>query len=284
MDPSEKTRAIEDAGATCRKQPNPLFIQTATPRALPPTCLVVPCYDEGNRLPVEEMGRFLADYPEFRFCLVNDASRDHSLQVMNDLQKKWPGRITILDLGENLGKGGAVRQGILGALENDSIEFVGYWDADLATPLAEAVTFLQIFAENPGFEMLCGCRLSRLGAHVHRRWWRHYPGRAFATGASLTLGIPVYDSQCGAKLLRSSLAREIFAQPFVSKWAFDVELIARVIVRRGAQAAGEVILEVPLNYWTHVGGSKLTMRHALRAFWDLVRIHRAYFGAERPGR
>ena len=58
---------------------------------------------------------------------------------------------------------------------------------------------------------------------------RHYVGRLFATASSLILDMTVYDTQCGAKVLRAGPAlRAALATPFHSRWAFDVELLGRL--------------------------------------------------------
>ena len=80
--------------------------------------------------------------------------------------------------------------------------------------------------------------------------------------------LPVYDTQCGAKMFRRALAREIFAQPFLSRWLFDVELLKR-IPRPMLETA---VAEVPLASWRDVAGSKLGWRDAFRQIYDLIRI------------
>jgi hypothetical protein len=88
------------------------------------------------------------------------------------------------------------------------------------------------------------------------------------------LGLPVYDTQCGAKVLRNvpALARAVSA-PFLSRWAFDVELIGRLLAPdREPRLRIEDIVEVPLRSWTDVGGSKLSLWQILVSAGDIVRI------------
>jgi hypothetical protein len=120
-----------------------------------------------------------------------------------------------------------------------------------------------------------GSRVQLLGRAIERKHVRHYLGRVFATCASLSLGLPVYDTQCGAKLFRhtEALARAL-EQPFTSRWVFDVELLAR-LVRPGPGIAGiteDRIREEPLLSWTDVPGSKLRPAAALRSGLELLRI------------
>jgi hypothetical protein len=115
----------------------------------------------------------------------------------------------------------------------------------------------------------------RLGANIDRRALRHYAGRIFATLASLVLGMAVYDTQCGAKLFRADAAvARAFAEPFLSRWIFDVELLARLRRETDGEPLGTRLLEIPLPSWRDVAGSKLTMGHGAAAFIDLLRIWR----------
>jgi hypothetical protein len=100
-----------------------------------------------------------------------------------------------------------------------------------------------------------------LGRRIQRRTARHYIGRLFATAVSMMLGLAIYDTQCGAKLFRvSSSLYGLFDKPFLSRWIFVVDIIARLIqARRGKQLPQpeQVIYEFPLIEWRDVRGSKL---------------------------
>lgn len=240
------------------------------------THLIIPCYNEATRLPGDAVIEFLDGCADVDVCFVNDGSRDDTIGVLQRLRARNPGRIDVVDPGFNQGKGNAVRSGILHVLRSASPDFVGYWDADLATPLFEVNRFLGIFGGQPRWQLLCGSRVSRLGASIQRKWYRHYLGRVFATMASLAIGAPAYDTQCGAKLFRRELAESVFAEPFLSRWCFDVEILARVFRRVAASDAAGVVLEVPLERWQDEPGSKVTLRHAVRMFVDLLVIRRRY--------
>ena len=96
----------------------------------------------------------------------------------------------------------------------------------------------------------------------------------------MMLGLAVYDTQCGAKLFRASPALEdIFREPFVAGWVFDVEIIARLVRAlgpEGAEKAAAQIYEYPLRMWHGVRGSKLRPTDFGRAAVDLLRIHNRY--------
>jgi hypothetical protein len=156
---------------------------------------------------------------------------------------------------------------------------VGYFDADLATPLSEIAPMAEFF-EAPNVHLVMGSRVKLLGRNVSRSPLRHYLGRVFASSASLILGLDVYDTQCGAKILRNTASmRTLFEHPFSVTWTFDVELLARlsVLARRGEVPAPEQsVVEHPLSEWRDVSGSKLRPHAAVRAVAELVRLRRIY--------
>jgi glycosyltransferase involved in cell wall biosynthesis len=245
---------------------------------LTPTCVVLPCYDEEKRLDAASLLAFVDEHEAARLVLVDDGSRDATLGLLRDLEAKRPGRIEVVVLARNAGKAEAVRQGVLHALAG-APAYVGYWDADLATPLELVPRFAAVLDERPEIELVMGARIALLGREIERRPQRHYVGRIGATLISQVLGLPVYDTQCGAKLARADAAARLFAAPFVAGWTFDVELIARLVRARedaGLPSAARAVYEYPLPAWRDVPGSKVRPLDYLRSARDLWRIHRRY--------
>lgn len=243
---------------------------------LPRTTLVVPCYNEADRLEVDVFVRALADYPALTLFFVDDGSRDRTREILAGLVARCAGRVSVASLPSNSGKAEAVRQGVLGALDS-APEWIGYWDADLAAPLDALTDFAAIMAM-PDVEIVIGSRVKLLGRDITREMHRHYFGRVFATAASVVLGVPVYDTQCGAKLFRvTARTREMFARPFVSRWVFDVEVLDRYLTLAGGdrrQRAERNIYELALRAWHHKRGSKLRVWDPALAALDLWRISR----------
>jgi glycosyltransferase involved in cell wall biosynthesis len=241
--------------------------------------IVVPCYNEASRFDARKFSEFSREHCDQRFLFVNDGSTDGTLEVLDNLRRSDPERFATYDLSENVGKAEAVRQGLLRAFESDP-DYVGYWDADLATPLDAVLTFCAVLDSRPDIDMVFGARVSLLGRSVQRNPLRHYLGRVFSTAASLALGVGFYDTQCGAKLFRAS--REImslFQTPFSSRWIFDVEIVARLVAARrgtGRPQVDELVYEFPLHEWRDVAGSKVKPRDFARAFFELAAITRRY--------
>jgi dolichyl-phosphate beta-glucosyltransferase len=240
------------------------------------TVLVIPCYNEERRLDVDALAAF-ADSGAATLLLVNDGSTDRTREVIESLNRR-SSNTELLDLERNSGKAEAVRQGFVRA-QMMTPDAIGFWDADLATPLAEVERFKEKLRTNPELEFVMGSRVKMMGRRIDRRTSRHYIGRVGATLISTVLGLAVYDTQCGAKLFRSNeKLGDVFSRPFLSKWIFDVEIIARyqqLYAREGKDVA-TAIYELPLDTWTDVEGSKVRTKDFVRAMTDLWKIRSAY--------
>jgi glycosyltransferase involved in cell wall biosynthesis len=243
------------------------------------TWIVIPCYNEASRLRGDEFSRFVSEHPDVRFLFVDDGSTDATAARLTEIVTSSPSSFGLVTQSSNQGKAEAVRRGMNEAFDRGAT-YAGYWDADLATPLDEIPRFIETLDAHPGLEALFGSRVKLLGRTIERRASRHYLGRVSATAISLTLGLAVYDTQCGAKLFRVSPdCKALFADPFLTSWVFDVEIIARMTrARRGTGRPGpaEVIREIPLWEWRDVTGSKVKPLDFFRSMNELLRIHRRY--------
>ena len=239
------------------------------------TTIVVPCYNEAARLDPVRFMRLAAD-AGVDLLFVDDGSTDDTACVLGELAMLYPETVEVIGLDRNVGKGEAVRAGLAHALARGA-DLVGYYDADMATPPDELRRLVETARMYRGVNVLIASRVRLLGCDVRRPTMRHYLGRLFATASGMALSVPIYDTQCGAKIFRRSetLAAAV-AEPFVSRWAFDVELLSRLLAGSAGRPGlpPESFLEMPLREWAHVGGSKLRSRAAARAALDLLRIAR----------
>jgi len=209
---------------------------------------------------------------------VNDGSEDGTLDVLQRLECGAPDTIRVRDQQPNRGKAEAVRTGLLDALGTGA-DFVGYWDADLATPLSALPKFLDVLEDRPSVNVVLGSRVKLLGRVIERHAWRHYLGRVFATIVSELLRLEVYDTQCGAKLFRSTRElRRALATPFSTSWLFDVEILARLIADSpgGTDDVARALYELPLDEWRDVPGSKLTRGAYVRAATSIMKLYEKY--------
>jgi len=239
-------------------------------------CLIVPCFNEASRLMPEEFLRYLSERPGVSLCFVDDGSVDDTGSVLGQMRSMAEGRVSVITLQKNEGKAEAVRTGMLECLKNRDIALLGYMDADLSTPLDEIDLLIDNLNNAPGILMAVGSRVKRLGSDIERSMLRHYPSRLFATLASIVLDLPVYDTQCGAKIFRYDIAMKIFGERFITRWLFDVEIFARIMKVLGRSSTLEAALEVPLRRWHNKKGSKLGLGHIVRVPLDLLRIYLSY--------
>jgi dolichyl-phosphate beta-glucosyltransferase len=235
-------------------------------------CLIVPCYNEERRLQRETFRDFLRERPHAHLCFVDDGSSDGTMKTLEAMRADGGSRVLVQALRTNSGKAEAVRQGVLHAASLKRFAFIGYWDADLSTPLSQLDLLVAALDAEPARLIALGSRVKRLGSAIDRNATRHYLGRVFSTLSSQLFDLPVYDSQCGAKLFRAEAIGTLFSEPFITKWLFDVELLVRLRRHLGSRQFLDASVEVPLKAWKEMGGSKLRLSHMVRVPMDLLRI------------
>lgn len=246
------------------------------------TQIVVPCYNEAARLAPRAFLAALEHDENLSFLFVNDGSTDETPVILADLQAAKPLQVEVLSLAKNSGKAEAVRRGMLQALAHPH-DNVGYWDADLATPLHTIGDLCHLLAVAE-VDLVIGSRVRLLGRKIERNPLRHYLGRIFATCASLLLGISVYDTQCGAKVFRNDARlRQVFGRPFRVKWTFDVEMLARIPLIMGLppRAASSRWVEYPLEKWVDAKGSNVRWTDYFRSCLEFATL---YFYLKTPAR
>jgi dolichyl-phosphate beta-glucosyltransferase len=252
----------------------------------PGLMLVVPCYNEAARLNLPAYLDFVSSHPAVSLLFVDDGSTDATAEVVDRLQKAAPDSIGVMRLGSHRGKAEAVRLGVLEGIRRQT-DLVGFWDADLSTPLEAVDDFLALARKRPEVDVMLGSRVNLMGRDIRRKAWRHYLGRVFATCVSLALDLPVYDTQCGAKVFRVNDAiAAVFARPFRSRWIFDVEVLDRYLRssgESGLQSQRSRIYELAVPAWRDTPGSKLRFRDFVRSTFDLARIWRDRVAGSRPG-
>lgn len=246
------------------------------------TAIVVPCYNEAERLETHRFLEFIKRN-SVRIIFVNDGSSDATAAVLEQLCDSSPELFSRHELPQNRGKAEAVRQGFQQALLENP-DYIGFWDADLATPLDDIPTFLRLLDRRPEITIAIGSRIPLLGRKIERKRGRQILGRLFARVASVALATRCYDTQCGAKLFRVTPAvRRAFSTSFRTKWIFDVEIMGRLAYASrcdGTPALSESIYEVPLDHWEDVAGSKLKSGDFVKAIGELANIYWSYL---RPG-
>lgn len=240
---------------------------------VPDIVTVVPCFNEAARIEPEAFSKLLA-VDEMGLIFVDDGSTDDTRSVLEKIRVTAPERITVLALHHNVGKANAVAAGLRAATAAGA-EWVGYLDADLAVPTDEWIRVIGHRTDH--VDGILASRVRLLGRAIDRKTYRHLIGRVFATYASILLRLPVYDTQCGGKLFRTTTALSAaLDEPFVTRWLFDVELLARLCYPpEGSRSnPSERLLEVPLRRWQDVSGSSLTVASGPSVLRQVVSLTR----------
>lgn len=241
--------------------------------------VVIPCYNEENRLKSAEFISFLEKTSGYHLCFVNDGSTDKTMQVLQELQKGREDFISIYDCPENGGKAEAVRAGLLHLSKFEDLDYIGFLDADLSTDFQDFDDLVKTI-ETTGFQIVNGSRISRMGANIAKESARQVISMTINFIIVSILGMPFKDTQCGAKIMRKELIPIAFEKPFLTKWLFDVEIFMRMKKHFGKNKAQEMICEQPLKRWVHEDGSKLSMKDSLKIGFQLMSIYWSYnFGS-----
>jgi len=232
--------------------------------------LVIPCLRESGRIEpfLDSLRDELRDDDAVSVLVVEDGGgkieQDKMHHLIEARRARWPGLLPMMTLGQNIGKGGAVYAAWAASAGYGWLAFV---DADGSCPAYEVKRLIGL-ARQQRDVTLFGSRICMLGRHIKRDFHRHLIGRAYATIVSEMLDIPVYDSQCGLKLVPAAAFEKIRPLVRVLGFAFDVELLCALL------DTGGVVHEVPID-WHETGGGKVRLvSDSLRMFRDVLAIRR----------
>lgn len=224
--------------------------------------VVVPVFNEAHciRASLETLAGYLRQRGEpFEIVAVDDGSKDASASLLRAL----PAELQVMTLENtiNLGKGAAVRRGMLAA-EGARVFFM---DADLSTPLPELERFLPAF--EAGADVVIGTRKHReADIRTPQNKVRTYMGLGYTQLVNRLLGLGLSDFTCGFKAFTREAARSIFSRSVVDGWSFDAEIL--FLARR----LGFRITEIPV-IWEDRPNSKVRLvRDTARSFAELLAI------------
>ena len=231
---------------------------------VPNISVVIPAYNEAKRLP----GTLRAAEKYFgtrnlsrEILIVDDGSQDDTVQICLNLRDKITG-LQILRNGRNRGKGFSVRHGILEA----SAPLVLMMDADQSSPMEELDKLLPSVRDGQSDIAIGSRALKESQILVHQPLYREPLGFLYNDIIQLLVLKGIQDTQCGFKLFRRDVARDVFPLGRLSGFAFDVEIL--FIARK----LGYCITEIPIR-WQNDPNTKIKiLRHGLNMLADLFRI------------
>lgn len=237
--------------------------------------VVIPCYNEEERLLSEEFKDFAHKNLGYHLCFVNDGSTDNTLEVLRKLEEESDNNISVFNCERNGGKAEAVRQGMLHMAKDQQLDCIGFLDADLSTDFRDFDDLVETLDQSE-FEIVSGSRMSRMGANITKESARKIISMTINLIIRTILRMPFNDTQCGAKVMKSSLVPLLFEKPFITRWLFDVEIFMRIRKHFGKNKAKEMICEQPLKRWIHADGSKLSMKDSVKIVGQLAKIAISY--------
>ena len=214
--------------------------------------IVIPAYNEAVRLGntlLAVVDYLRKSWPEAEVIVVDDGSADDTAGIARSIfSDSGSLRTSVISYKSNLGKGRAVRLGLLAARGEVAL----FSDADLSTPITEAPKLVEPILSGQ-YDVTFGSRaLDRKLIGVHQPWRREQGGRVFNLAVRLATGLPFWDTQCGFKAFRMSACRPLVEAATVDRFGFDVELLYL------AFRAGLRLKEVPVR-WDHNEGSKISL-------------------------
>lgn len=236
--------------------------------------IVVPCYNEENRLPVKDFKSFINTHKNILICFVNDGSADDTIGTLTKLKQECNNSIEIINLKQNGGKAAAVKAGFTHCNTKFKYKKIAYLDADLSTSLQECLQLSTLVNSKTLF--VFGSRIEKEDNNIQRKKYRFLIGRFIASLIAKQLKLNVYDTQCGCKIFSQSIVTPIFKEKFISKWLFDVEIFHRLIALVGKENITATIKEVPLQNWRDTEDSRVKFSYFFKLWIDLYHIGKKY--------
>ncbi len=226
------------------------------------TTIVIPCYNEADRLHLEMFLNFARMNPKIAFVFVDDGSKDPTLNLLCGAMAALPEQVDVLTMARNAGKAEAVRHGMRFAAERGD-KYVAFLDADLATPLNAINDFISVADRLDDIDVVFGSRAGGLGRRVHRDLHRKMISLVCASMGRLATGLALKDTQCGAKLFRNTEhLNTCLNEPFTAGWLFDVELFLRI--SNPSKHDRKNFFEYPVLEWTEIPGSNIKLSDVVK--------------------
>lgn len=239
------------------------------------TGIIIPCYNEAKRIDQQAFIDFAITHEDYHLCFVNDGSTDNTNDVLEKMQWKSPYNISVVDIKKNAGKAAAVRSGSQYMYGVPGITSIGFMDADLSTDFRDFKDLVKTLHREEKI-MVFGSRNTGKKSGIERDFVRGLISKFVKQFILLILGLPIRDTQCGAKVFKKEVVPMIYAQQFVSRWLFDVEIFLRLKRNFGKQNLMQNIFEQPLMRWVHVDDSKLGVKDSIKIPFNLAQIWMSY--------
>jgi len=237
--------------------------------------IIIPCFNEAKRLNTKTIGLFLEKHPTISILFINDGSRDKTEQVLKQLTTEHK-NAHLLNNTNNKGKATSILTGMKKAFLTYKARHYGYLDADLAIPLDTFKGLLTTLESEK--KSMCFASKSTLYAQKNFpiKWHRKIMGNILRKCNQFLFKLTISDTQCGAKVFKSTLATSCFTDPFISQWLFDIEVFLRIRKNNGAHFIVHQTKEIPLQTLQLNSGSNVTLKSIVKLPFELAKIYLNY--------
>ena len=223
--------------------------------------IIIPAYNEEENIAftLSKVAGYLKEKDfTYEVTVVDDGSQDATVQKALEFKDKM-NNFQVIESKPNRGKGFVLKKSMLQA----NGEYIMFMDADSSVLIEELDKFLPCL--NDGNDIYIASRRIP-GAEVIMPWQREMAGKVFILLSKLILGLPVNDINCGFKLFRRDVARDVFSEQIMYDWSYDAEILFL------SKKHGYKVKEIPVK-WVYKDTSKVRpLRDAIGSFVSLMKI------------
>ena len=225
--------------------------------------IVIPAYNEEER--IGETLQKIKDHLDkeelsFEIVVVNDGSIDKTSEEASKYSF-----VKVVEQPENMGKGAAVRRGMLEAQGLIRL----FSDADLSTPIYELAKLLKSIQK--GYDIALGSRaVDYSSIKKHQPFYREMMGKTFNRIVQMLVVKGIKDTQCGFKAFKEKAAEDIFKDAKIDGFGFDVEIIYL------AAKKGYKIDEISVEWYNDERSKISPVKDSLRMFNEILKIKRLH--------
>ncbi len=231
--------------------------------------IVIPAYNEAAKIArdVDAAARFLVDQRlAGEILVVDDGSQDDTSKVAEAVPVPPGIERKVIRYAPHRGKGCAVRTGMVATRG----EYALFADSGLCVPFGNALRGLELLRKGTceiahGSRKMAGSLLK-----VPQPAYRRLLSRVFRAVVLDLMGIPhnLTDTQCGFKVYRGDVARELYRDCRSDGFVFDIEVLMR------AQHRGFTVREFPVEWVCDLDSRLRPTRNLFGILLELVRIKR----------
>lgn len=221
--------------------------------------IIIPAYNESRKIKKDIFAadKFIqSNFISGQIIIVDDGSKDETAGIANSYRNEIETELDVIKLDKNSGKGAAIAKGV----ENSTGEIILYADAGLTVPFTNALKGIKLIKENK-CEIANGSRKLPDSTIVKKQDIdRRIISFFFGLSAKLFLHIPknMTDTQCGFKLYKGDVARELFSQLSIYGFLFEIEIILLALKK------GYRVLEFPVT-WSCDRDSRLSVKKSSKS-------------------